>query len=157
VPTSSERIGDRLVEKGSWKAGDEEGRARLAAETSWDNRPGFEKTQSKTPQIRSTTRSDKLNGDGQDGGGLDGNEQGGGRLDSDRLGLDRTTKEEKTKQNLQRDKENTETRRGEKERQSLSLLPGKTAQGGREDPTKEAAEINLGFFPELLSLNMREK
>jgi hypothetical protein len=52
-----------------------------------------------------------------------------------------TKRGKKTKQNLQRKKENTETRREkEKERQSLSLLPGKAAQGGREIPTKEAAE-----------------
>jgi hypothetical protein len=48
-------------------------------------------------------------------------------------------------------------RRGEKERQSLSLLLGKATQGGGENPTKEAAEKNLVFFSELLSLNKREK
>jgi hypothetical protein len=37
-------------------------------------------------------------------------------------------------------------RREEKERQSLSLLPGEAAQGGMESPAKEAAEKNLGFF-----------
>ena len=57
-----------------------------------------------------------------------------------------TKKERKTRQKQQGSKENTKTRRGEKERQSLSLLPGKAAQGGRESPTKEAAEKNLGFF-----------
>ena len=46
-----------------------------------------------------------------------------------------TKKERKTKQK-QGSKENKETRRGEKERQSLSLLPGKAAQGGRESPAK---------------------
>jgi hypothetical protein len=50
-----------------------------------------------------------------------------------------TKREGKTKQKQQRSKENTKTRRGEKERQSLSLIPDKVSQGGRENPTKEAA------------------
>jgi hypothetical protein len=35
---------------------------------------------------------------------------------------------------------------GEKERQSLSLLPGKAAQGGKESPTKEVAKKDPRFF-----------
>jgi hypothetical protein len=68
-----------------------------------------------------------------------------------------TKKERKTKQKQQGSKENTETRRGEKERQNLSLLLDKAAQGGRESPTKEVVEKDPRFFSELLSLNKREK
>jgi hypothetical protein len=57
--------------------------------------------------------------------------------------LKTTKKERKTKQKQQGSKENTKMKRGEKERQSLSLLPGKAAQGSRESPTKEAAENGI--------------
>jgi hypothetical protein len=57
-----------------------------------------------------------------------------------------TKKERKTKQKQQESKENTEPKGGEKERQSLSLLPGKAAQGSRENPTKEVAEKDPRFF-----------
>jgi hypothetical protein len=56
-----------------------------------------------------------------------------------------TKKERKTNQKQHGIDKNTETR-GEKERQSLSLLPGKAAQGGRKSPTKEAAGKNPRFF-----------
>jgi hypothetical protein len=68
-----------------------------------------------------------------------------------------TKKERKTKQKQQESKDNTKPRGGEKERQSLSLLLGKAAQGGRENPTKEVAEKDPRFFQSFdLSLNKRE-
>jgi hypothetical protein len=81
---------------------------------------------------------------------------GAGKLDD---GVDGNTKEQQTNKTTykkreknqtkqQGSKEKTETRKGEKERQSLSFLPDKATQGGRRTPLRRRLKKKkkLGFF-----------